>query len=207
MTVQAAYDFWAANYDADANKTRDIDEEMTRDALSQLTVGPILEIGCGTGKNTGLLAKIGERVHGLDFSAEMLAKARAKIKHPNVTFDTADLTRRWPVDEESFELIACNLVLEHIENLDHIFAEAARVLRPGGRFYVSEFHPFKQYDGKAARFEKDGETVKVPFFVHHITDFIESAEKAGLSLQRLREGWHATDRGKPPRIVTFLFVN
>jgi len=205
VKIQEAYTDWSGTYDSDRNLTRDLDHAVTRQLLSESRCKSILELGCGTGKNTELLATIGERVHALDFSSGMIERAKAKLALPNVTFELADITRRWPGRESSFDLIVCNLVLEHIENLPFTFAEASRVLTDGGRFFISELHPFRQYQGTQARFQRAHDTTEIPAFVHHVTDFIESAAASELSLASLREWWHEEDEGKPPRLVSFLF--
>jgi ubiquinone/menaquinone biosynthesis C-methylase UbiE len=205
VKIQEAYTDWSETYDCDRNLTRDLDYAVTRQLLSESQYKSILELGCGTGKNTELLASIGERVHALDFSSGMIERAKAKLALPNVTFELADITRRWPCRENSFDLVACNLVLEHIEGLSFIFAEASRVLTDGGRFFISELHPFRQYQGTQARFQRAHDTTKIPAFVHHLTDFLESAAAGGLSLESLREWWHEEDEGKPPRLVSFMF--
>ncbi len=128
VNTQTAYSYWAGSYDTDRNYTRDLDAEVTLDRLGRLRPRSVLELGCGTGKNTQLLARIGQAVQALDFSAEMLAVAKAKVTAENVQFTQTDLTRRWPAADESVDLIACNLVLEHIADLQPIFAEALRTL-------------------------------------------------------------------------------
>lgn len=50
-------------------------------------------------------------------------------------------------------LVICNLVLEHIENLSFIFSEASRVLIPDGHFFVCELHSFRQHQGTQANFQ------------------------------------------------------
>ena len=65
MRVQEAYDRWSSTYDTGENLTRDLDQVVTRAILGGSQYRSILEIGCGTGKNTGLLAQIGERVFSL----------------------------------------------------------------------------------------------------------------------------------------------
>jgi len=205
MNIQKAYNEWSASYDRDENLTRDLDQQVLREALASLHVQSILELGCGTGKNTSFLAQIGRSVHALDFSEGMIAKAREKVGAENVKFSIADLTRKWPGEDESYQLIVCNLVLEHIEDLAFIFSEAFRVLQEKGRFLIHELHPFRQYEGKKARFERDGETTEIPAFVHHISDFTNAASQHGLTLVKLDERWHAADQNKPPRLVSFLF--
>jgi len=143
MNIQRAYDDWSETYDSDENLTRDLDQKVTRETLANLHFDSILEIGCGTGKNTIFLIQIGSQIHALDFSEGMIEKAREKVKAKNVKFSVADLTQTWPCEDQSYDLIVCNLVLEHIEELSFIFSEAFRVLEAKGRFLINELHPFR----------------------------------------------------------------
>jgi malonyl-CoA O-methyltransferase len=206
MNVQEAYNHWSATYDTVENLTRDLDEQVTRDTLGRLRCRSILEVGCGTGKNTALLAQIGDRVHALDFSERMLQRAREKLGSANVVLSMADITKGWPCAGESADLVVCNLVLEHVEDLSFVFSEAFRSLVDGGRFFVCELHPFLQYQGIVARFHGDRGKVEIEAFVHHLSDFLNAAERNGLGLQECREWWHKEDgEGGPPRLVSFLF--
>jgi ubiquinone/menaquinone biosynthesis C-methylase UbiE len=205
MKIQQAYTDWSATYDLDRNLTRDLDQLITRDTLSNLRCKSILELGCGTGKNTGLLAQIGERVLALDFSAGMIEKARAKFSFDNVTFHVADITRLWPCESQSIDLVACNLVLEHIHDLSFIFLEASRVLVESGQFFISELHPFRQYQGTQANFLRNQQRTEIQAFVHHLSDFFAAAAANDLKLAQMKEWWHEEDQNKPPRLVSFLF--
>ena len=205
MDIQNAYNEWSDIYDTNINLTRDLDSRVTRSLLANRRFDSILELGCGTGKNTVFFAEIGEHVHALDFSEGMIQKAKEKVETGNVRFEVADLTKHWNCMEDAYDLISCNLVLEHIKDLLHIFAQAARVLKPGGIFLANELHPFRQYKGTKARFERGTETVKVEAFVHHISDFIHVAEANRLALVKLNEYWHEEDTAKPPRLVSFIF--
>ena len=205
MKTKEAYAQWASTYDSDRNCTRDLDEVVTREILADLRFKSILEIGCGTGKNTLLFAQIGERITALDFSEEMIAQARDKSSAHNVEFIVADITQRWPVDDTSIDLVSCNLVLEHIKDLTFVFSEAARVLIPGGRFFVSELHPVRQYLGVQARFSRDQGTTKIEAFIHDVADFTSVARRNRLSLEALNEWRHEEDQAKPPRLISFMF--
>jgi ubiquinone/menaquinone biosynthesis C-methylase UbiE len=205
MSVQESYNHWSATYDTDENLTRDLDQAVTRETLADSQWKSILEVGCGTGKNTALLAQIGDRVGALDFSEGMLKKAKDKQGSDNVIFLLADITKQWPCADESVDLVVCNLVLEHIEDLSFVFSEASRSLMEGGRFFVCELHPFLQYQGKKARFQRDQGTTEIRAFVHHLSDFLEAAEVIGLTLMACREWWHEEDQDQPPRLVSFMF--
>lgn len=206
MKVEDAYNAWSATYDSDQNRTRDLDERVARHELQNLRCKAVLELGCGTGKNTQLLADISEQVHSLDFSAGMIAQAKRRVPSPNVTFEIADITKRWPAGDDLFDLVVCNLVLEHVEDLQFIFGEAARVLTAGGNFFVCELHPFRQYQGTKARFQQREQMTHITAFLHHITDFLNAAETSQLKLMKLNEWWHEEDEEKPPRLVSFTFT-
>jgi malonyl-CoA O-methyltransferase len=205
MSIQNAYNEWSQTYDTDRNLTRDLDQQGMREALADLRFNSILEIGCGTGKNTSFLAQIGVRVHALDFSDGMIEKAKEKVNAANVRFSMADLTQRWPCEDQAYDLIVCNLVLEHIEDLSFIFSEAFRVLVEGGKFLINELHPFRQYEGKKARFQSGESISEIPAFVHHISEFVNAASNNGLTLAKLNERWHTEDANKPPRIISLIF--
>lgn len=206
MKIQDAYNQWSHTYDSDSNATRDLDQEVTKRVLGEMRVASILEIGCGTGKNTVFLSGLGSKVHALDFSESMLVKAKAKLGNdPHVVFSVADITKAWPCADKTADLITCNLVLEHIQDLSFIFAEAARVLVSGGWFFVCELHPFRQYQGTVANYQANEESVRIMAFVHHLSDFWAAADRNGFVVRKLQEWWHEKDEGKPPRLVSLLF--
>jgi SAM-dependent methyltransferase len=91
---------------------------------------PILDIGCGDGLFARLLFKQPVDV-GVDLSISQLMKAGESGAYERV--ETADATRL-PFPDSSFQTVFSNCVLEHIPAVDLVCREAARVLRPGGRF-------------------------------------------------------------------------
>jgi SAM-dependent methyltransferase len=205
MKIQDAYTHWSTTYDSDRNLTRDLDQLATEHALRDRSYRNVLELGCGTGKNTALLSRIGRNILAVDFSPGMLKQAKLKIGSRNVLFVVADLTKPWPCKTESVELIVCNLVLEHIEDLLPIFAQASQALTEGGLFFISELHPFRQYQGTQARFQNEQGAVAIRAFVHHLSDFFESADQNGFLFRTMKEWWHDEDRNNTPRLVSFMF--
>lgn len=203
-SIRNAYNNWSETYDTVENKTRDLDAKALKAATDSIEFRDALEIGCGTGKNTECLAGIAKRLTAVDFSEGMLEKARNKVHAPNVSFQQMDITTGWQLTANSFDFACCNLILEHVKDLHFVFTEAARVLRPGGHFFISELHPFKQYTGSKARFEKEGELIILDTYLHHTSEYLSAAKAANLSLVDLTE-WFDDDNKDLPRILALLF--
>lgn len=205
MEIRNAYNQWASIYDSNINKTRDIEALALREMLKNVSFKSCLEMGCGTGKNTRWLLEWSERLVAVDFSPEMLAKAKEKIKSSKVSFIEADITMSWNFISKTFDLITFSLVLEHVQDLNHIFKEAARASHSGSYLYLGELHPFKQYAGTKARFENQEETTVLTCYTHHISDFISAAAANGFELIWLNEYFDDDDRASIPRILSLLF--
>lgn len=205
MDIQTAYDRWSSAYDADKNITRDLDAWVTRTLFSDVSLSSVLEFGCGTGKNTSFFASVSQHVQALDISGAMLALAQESVTVPNVVFEQADISGRWPCADESHDLISCNLILQHVCTLDSVFSEASRTLCRGGQFFINELHPIKKYQGSMARYIWEGESHAIKAFDHQISHFVRAASQNGLKLIDLDEWWHEDDEGRPPRLVSMLF--
>jgi predicted TPR repeat methyltransferase len=204
MDIRQAYDIWSQQYDTNLNKTRDLEAQALRTTLEDIDFDSCLEIGCGTGKNTEWFITKAEQITAIDLSNEMLAKAKEKISSEKVDFQQADITQSWDFANKKYDLISFSLVLEHIENLDHIFDEAAKNIVTGGHVYIGELHPFKQYSGSKARFETPAGQQTVICFNHHISDFSQSAKKYGFAIEEINEYFDGDDRNTVPRILTML---
>jgi ubiquinone/menaquinone biosynthesis C-methylase UbiE len=206
--VAAAYDRWAAVYDADKNATRDLDALVVRRAPIALDGRDVLELGCGTGKNTTHLAATARRVVALDFSEGMIARAHERIVTTNVEFVKHDVREVWPVPSASFDVVIGNLILEHVHDLAIVFFETARVLRSGGQAFFCELHPYRQLQGGQAQFTdpRTGERVQVAAHVHTVSEYVNGGIEAGLELRGLGE-W--IEEGAPedaaPRLFSLLF--
>jgi ubiquinone/menaquinone biosynthesis C-methylase UbiE len=208
IKTKVAYNHWAKTYDTVDNKTRDLDAIVIKNKLAEIKAKTIIELGCGTGKNTAFLSAKCDKLIAVDFSKEMLLIAKNKIKNADkndhkIAFKQADITKKWTFGKA--DLITCNLILEHIENLDFTFQQAAKTLKKRGLFFICEYHSFRQYQGKGARFEKDGKELAVEYFVHHISDFCEAAKRNGFILNDLQEWFDDDDRTQIPRLTSFLF--
>ncbi|MEO6590412.1 MAG: class I SAM-dependent methyltransferase [Pyrinomonadaceae bacterium] len=204
MNNQQAYNSWSATYDLVKNKTRDIEAKALRESIFGENLD-VLEIGCGTGKNTEFLQTKSKKLIGADFSEEMLANAKEKITAENVEFRQMDLREKWDFADETFDLITCSLALEHIENIDFVFQQARKVLKKSGRFYIGELHPFKQYQGTKARFETGAGVFELECFVHHISDFFNAGKENGLHTIKCKEWFDGDEKTQIPRLLTMIF--
>ncbi|ADD43941.1 class I SAM-dependent methyltransferase [Stackebrandtia nassauensis] len=151
LSVEDVYASWAAVYDEPGNGLIDMEQPRMRELLDALEPGVALDAACGTGRHAAYLAGRGHQVIGVDSSAEMLAVAREKL--PEVEFHQAGLDAL-PVPDSHVDVIVCALALCHVPDLAPVFAEFARVLKPGGRLVISDTrglldnfdHPLVRYD-------------------------------------------------------------
>lgn len=202
MDNRTAYNQWAKSYDQMKNKTRDLEAEALRSLLGKYNFKSCLEIGCGTGKNTLWLAERAAKVKAVDFSEEMIAKARAKNPPAHVEFVVADVTKAWNFTSAKFDLVSFSLILEHLEDLNHIFREASKVLAPNGLLYLGELHPYKQYKGSKARFETaEGEHI-LDCFTHHFSEYFFVGKTNGFRLEEIKESYKDTE--DPPQVLSLI---
>lgn len=206
--VARAYDAWAGTYDSDPNATRDLDAAVVRATARELEGLDVVELGCGTGKNTVFLKQHARSVVGLDFSAGMLARARQRVRDAHVRFMEHDIRSTWPLAADSGDVVVASLVLEHVQALGHVYGEAARILRPGGRLLVCELHPERQRRGGQAHF-RDGATGEVQLvqaYRHTVAEYVNEGIAAGLRLVHMGE-WleDGAPDGAPPRLLSLSF--
>jgi ubiquinone/menaquinone biosynthesis C-methylase UbiE len=207
--IATAYNEWAETYDTVPNRTRDLAAEVLRKVDLNLAGRSVIEVGCGTGRNTEWLARVGATdIVALDFSEEMLVRARARVHDRRVRFIQHDVRATWPLAEASAEVVIVMLVLEHVEHLQPVFAEAARTLSQGGELFVCELHPMRQLLGGQAQFTstQTGEHQLVPAFLHNISDYVNAGLSAGFELVDLSE-WRDADAlpKDSPRLLSLRF--
>jgi ubiquinone/menaquinone biosynthesis C-methylase UbiE len=209
--IAAAYNEWAATYDTDQNRTRDLAGEVLRQVDLEITGRDLIEVGCGTGRNTEWLARSeagSSNIVALDFSVEMLARARARVNDRRVRFIQHDVRAKWPVADASADVIIVMLVLEHVEHLAPVFAEAARTLRARGEMFICELHPARQLLGKHAEFTnaKTGAHTRVTAFLHETAAYLKAGMSAGFAVVNKGE-WRDADSPveAPPRLLSLHF--
>lgn len=98
----------------------------------------ILEVGCGDGYGSAYLAKIADKVTGVDYEEEIIFPAQNKYKAPNLNFLCMDATKLH-FEDNTFDLVCSLQVIEHIpeDKILLYLSEIKRVLKKGGEFYLS----------------------------------------------------------------------
>jgi ArsR family transcriptional regulator len=127
-----------------------IDEAKVEAALERQlpkgALGEVVDIGTGTGRILGLLAARAERGIGIDTSREMLAVARVNLERQglrNVEVRHGDMGQL-PLPSEGFDVAVMHMALHYAADPARAVAEAARILRPGGRLLIVDFAPHKE---------------------------------------------------------------
>lgn len=113
-------------------------------SLGRLEPGErVLDLGCGAGTDSlvsSLMVGPEGSVTGIDMTPEMLEKARAgaeALGASNVTFIESE-AERLPFEDESFDVVISNGVIDLIPDKDAVFGEIHRVLVPGGRIQLAD---------------------------------------------------------------------
>ena len=187
--VDAGYSMWAPRYDG-PNPAIETEEPVFTELVAALHPGVALDAACGTGRHAAMLSSMGWDVVGVDATAAMLERARTKV--PDATFHAGRL-QALPVDDTSVDLVVCGLALSHVEDLAPVYAEFARVLRPGGRVITTDMHPTITSTGGMAAFPVTDErpdvaagdpmTINyVPNLVHNVNEYVAAIVGAGLSI-------------------------
>ena len=206
--IAASYDRWAETYDTDLNRTRELAAAALRQSNLGLAGRNVVEIGCGTGHNTVWLAERAGSVLAMDFSEGMLRQAHARVRSGNVRFVQQDIRSAWPMADASIDFVIAMLVLEHIEHVEPIFAEAVRALSRGGELFVCELHPMRQMSGRQAEFtsSETGECERIAAFLHDVSEYVNAGLRSGLELVHMGEWRNSNDvRSDLPRLLSLQF--
>ncbi len=121
-------------------------EKAMQRLVGEIQIEQLLDIGTGTGRVLELFAPYAERAIGLDASHEMLAIARQRmeemgLRHAQVRH--GDLYQL-PLQAGTVDLVTIHQVLHFLDDPATALAEAARVLKPGGRLLIVDFAPHEQ---------------------------------------------------------------
>lgn len=163
----------------------------------------VLDVGCGTGYGSAVLAEAARRVLGLDISPEAVAFAQRNYGRPKVEFLVSDC-RRMPLADASVDVVVCFEVIEHLAEQEQLLREIRRVLGTQGvalistpnrtyyteerqevnRFHVREFD-FKEF---SAFLGNGFSHVEIAFQNHVSSLYTSGRRRAGTILSHVEQG-------------------
>ncbi len=174
-----------------------VDESEVENVLKRMLpgrrVGKLLDVGTGTGRMLEVFGPRMERGTGIDLSPDMLAVARANLERSgldNCAVRKADMYQL-PFAGASFDVVTIHQVLHFADDPGRAIAEAARVLRPGGRLLLVDFAP---HDLEYLRDEH----------AHRRLGFADSEVRAWLSAAQLKTRKTVRLPGRPLVVAVWL---
>lgn len=153
----------------------------------------VLDIPCGSGYGSDLLASLGASVHGVDIDEKAVEYANLKHSKRGASFAPLDMTAPLPMRDHFWDVVVCFEGLEHIKNGEQLVEELYRILAPGGVALIStplrrkkkplraKYH-VREYFAKQFRRLIDNAFDEVGYYVQHGSDTFKK--------------WAGTDNGQ-----------
>jgi ubiquinone/menaquinone biosynthesis C-methylase UbiE len=179
LASEDAYRLWSQTYDAEPdNVLLTLEEDVFGALLSDLPLADkvIVDVGCGTGRHwKRLLAHRPAELHGVDSSAEMLARLR--IRYPDARVHLRSGRRISEFGDGSIDVIVSTLMLGYARGLHDELTEWTRLVRIGGEIILTEFHPDAIRSGMKRTFTHQGKTFEIEherFTVEQLRSLLKS---------------------------------
>ena len=142
----AQYDQIAKPYDELMGDTGDIPHTflinpLMSSFLPQEKDLTVLDLGCGNGYWTKLLAKKYKKVVGIDNSQNLIQIAKNKRQLSNIEYKLVEIEADFPFNNDSFDLVFSNMVIHYIKNINKLAQELYRIIKPNGLIILSFAHP------------------------------------------------------------------
>ncbi len=174
LAVADGYDGWAMTYDVEDNGCFPLRDDVLLPMLDALAPGRALDAACGTGAVAQQLVARGHDVVGIDISEAMLSHARKAV--PDARFMAGDITDL-PLADGDVDHVVCSLALAHLSDLRPFFAEAARVMLPGGHLLLLDtrghFTGSPRYP--LVKESPDGRVGHIAGYSHSLGDYLRGA--------------------------------
>ncbi|WP_333873344.1 malonyl-ACP O-methyltransferase BioC [Methylobacter sp.] len=153
----------SVTYDGVAELQRTVGKALLSIIGTESLAGTLLDLGCGTGFLTSELLRHAQPIIALDIALPMLQVTRKKLAGAtNVSYICAD-AEQLPLAEKIIDGVFSNLALQWCVNINAVFTDIKRVMKPGARLVFSTFGPQTLQELKAAWMEVDDYS--------HVNDF------------------------------------
>lgn len=184
LRASEGYRLWAATY-SDETAISYLEDKLVTAMTPPLAGLRLLDAGCGTARR--LRASGATSAVGLEPSREMLeaglASDGALTGVELVVGDVRDI----PIEDRSFDVLWCRLVLGHLPEIGQAYSELARVADTGATIIVTDFHPAAVDAGHRRSFRAGAERFELEHHVHRPEDHIAAARAAKLGVREIRD--------------------
>jgi SAM-dependent methyltransferase len=189
VPVQEGYRDWAATYEATVEDVMDLALLDRLAAVDWRALTTVADLGCGSGRTAQWLrARSDCAIDGVDLTPAMLDLARKRHLHRTLT--EGDV-RHTGLGAGDYDLVICSLVDEHLDTLNELYREAARLLAPDGArtFVIVGFHPyFIMASGMPTHFDSaDGTPIAIETTIHLPSEHHQAATGAGFTAAEFHE--------------------
>jgi SAM-dependent methyltransferase len=185
VDVRSGYGEWVDTYEDTVKDAMDI--ELLERLEGVDWSGEVADLGCGTGRTGAWLAQHGAgAIDGVDLTPEMLARARERGVYRELV--EADVAATG-LAADAYDLVVTSLVDEHLADLRPLYAEAARIAKPGAAYVIVGYHPhFIMASGMPTHYDSaSGEPVAIETHLHQLSDHVKAAGAAGWTLAEAEE--------------------
>ncbi len=180
------YTAWAGTYEATVLDLMDLRLLARLTTIDWPATGRALDLACGTGRGGAWLRAQGVRsMDGIDLTPAMLDQARTKAVYAQLSVGDVAATG---LPGGAYDLVTMLLADEHLADLAPVYAEAARLAAPAGRFVLVGFHPWFLMSGMPTHFDAPDGPLAIESHIHLFADHVRAAHAAGWRLAELEEG-------------------
>lgn len=160
----------------------------TMEILGDVSEKNVLDLGCGEGGYSRLLAKKGAKVIGVDASNTLISAAKELSMNMDIAYYVKSACDLKGIEDNTFDIVISAMCLMAIEDFENALTEIYRVLKPGGTVVISILHPC--FSGQNTGWIYDNELSE--FIVDSYHDECSYQEGLSKQLDKPVSFWHRT---------------
>ncbi len=172
---------WASVYDSGSNPLLSLERRAMWNVLKPFQPNTVIDVACGTGQWLAHFRQLGSEVFGCDACKEMLSEAQ-KISSLRGRVALAG-AERIPFRASTADLVLCSISLGYFRDIQRVFREFARTLKPGGVIAVSDLHPEALESGWTRSFKLGERQYELEHHHRPIQEVHCAASHAGLRIR------------------------